>query len=138
MSLTDIVENSNYVTDEEIVSTNILGIANTCIAEVNRRVGTALPFFEEKALIEDLKTSYDAIPDYWVFALFEPYCSYAIMANDGDENARDFHYNRFTSALKDFKDNGMDTITSSSYMGDAVKATEIDVSDVTVHWSGWL
>lgn len=136
MSLNEIVENSNYVTDEEIVSNNILGIANTCIAEVNRRVGTALPFFEEESLVDG--NYYDAIPGYWVFALFEPYCSYAIMANDGDSEARDFHYNRFLSALNDFKENGLDTITSSEYQGDVVKSTPIDVSDVTVHWSGWL
>lgn len=136
MSLNEIVENSNYVTDEEITVDNILGIANTCIAEVNRRVGTALPFFVEDDLTD--LDHYEAIPDYWVFALFEPYCAYAIMANDGDSDARDFHYNRFTAALKDFKDNGLDTITSSSYMGDTVKSTAIDVSDVTVHWGQWI
>ena len=136
MSLTEIAENSNYITDEEIVSNNILGIANTCISEVNRRVGTALPFFEEESLVDG--DYYDAIPDYWVFALFEPYCSYAIMANDGDSEARDFHYNRFISALADFKENGLDSITSSEYEGDVVKQTPIDVSDVTVHWGGWI
>lgn len=136
MSLNEIVENSNYVTDEEIMSANVLGIANTCIAEVNRRVGTALPFFEEASLTDG--EAYDAIPDYWVFALFEPYCSYAIMANDGDTNSRDFHYNRFLKALDDFKDNGLGTITSSKYAGDAIKCTEIDVSNVTVHWGGWV
>lgn len=136
MSLTEIAENSNYITDEEIVTNNLLGIANTCISEVNRRVGTALPFFEEESLVDG--DYYDAIPDYWVFALFEPYCSYAIMANDGDKEARDFHYNRFISALSDFKENGLDTITSSEYEGDVVKVTPIDVSDVTVHWGGWI
>lgn len=136
MSLNEIVENSNYVTDEEIVSANILGIANTCIAEVNRRVGTALPFFEEESLTDG--DAYDAIPDYWVFALFEPYCSYAIMANDGDTNSRDFHYNRFLDALKDFESRGMGSITSKDYLGDNVKSLPIDVSDVTVHWGGWL
>ena len=136
MSLNEIVENSNYVTDEEIVSANILGIANTCIAEVNRRVGTALPCFEKEALTEP--DAYDAIPDYWVFALFEPYCSYAIMANDGDTNARDFHYNRFLDALKDFKSNGLSYISSKDYEGYTVNSTGIDVSDVTVHWVGWV
>lgn len=136
MSLNEIAENSNYVTDEEIVSSNILGIANTCISEVNRRVGTALPFFTEESLVDG--DYYDAIPSYWVFALFEPYCAYAIMANDGDSDARDFHYNRFISALADFKENGLDTITSSEYQGDVVKVTPIDVSDVTVHWGNWL
>lgn len=136
MSLTEIAENSNYITDEEIVTNNLLGIANTCISEVNRRVGTALPFFEEESLVDG--DYYDAIPDYWVFALFEPYCSYAIMANDGDKEARDFHYNRFISALADFKENGLDSITSSEYEGDVVKVTPIDVSDVTVHWGSWV
>lgn len=136
MSLNEIAENSNYITDEEIISANILGIANTCIAEVNRRVGTALPFFEEASLTDG--EVYDAIPDYWVFALFEPYCSYAIMANDGDTNSRDFHYNRFLAALDDFKNNGIGTISSSEYAGDAIKYTDIDVSNVTVHWGGWI
>lgn len=136
MSLKEIAENSNYVTDEEIVSSNLLGIANTCISEVNRRVGTALPFFEEESLVDG--DYYDAIPDYWVFALFEPYCAYAIMANDGDADARDFHYNRFISALADFKENGIDTITSAEYRGDVVRVLPIDVSDVTIHWGGWI
>lgn len=135
MNLQDIAKNANYVTDEEITSDNILGIANACISEVNRRVGTALPFFEEESLVDG--DYYDAIPSYWVFALFEPYCAYAIMANDGDKDARDFHYNRFISALADFKENGLDTITSSEYQGDVVKVTPVDVSDVTVHWGEW-
>ena len=135
MSLNEIVENSNYVTDEEITSDRVLGIANQCIAEVNRRVGTALPFFDANSLTDD--GAYDAIPNYWVVALLEPYYSYSIMANDGDSNARDFHYERFTAALGDFKDKGIDEITSSKYAGNNVKSAEIDVSDVTVHWGEW-
>ena len=135
MNLQDIAKNANYVTDEEITSENILGVANACISEVNRRVGTALPFFEQESLVDG--DYYDAIPSYWVSALFEPYCAYSIMANDGDKDARDFHYNRFISALADFKENGLDTITSSKYKGDVVKAIPVDVSDVTVHWGEW-
>ena len=136
MSLNEIAANSNYVTDEEIVSSNILGMANTCISEVNRKVGTALPFFTQESLVDG--EYYDAIPSYWVFALVEPYFAYAIMANDGDKEARDFHYNRFMSALADFKENGLDTITSREYEGDVVKDIAIDVSNRTVHWGGWL
>lgn len=135
MNLNEIIENSNYITDEEIVSANVLGIANTCIVEVNRRAGTALPYFEEASLTDG--EAYDAIPNYWQFALLEPYYSYSIMANDGDTNSRDFHYNRFLDALKDFKSNGLGSISSKEYAGDAVKSTAMDVSDVTVHWSGW-
>ena len=47
MSLQDIVKNSNYVTDEAMLSANLLGIANTGIAEVNGYCDTMLPFFTD-------------------------------------------------------------------------------------------
>ena len=47
MSLKEVVANSNYITDEDLTSTNLLGIANTAIAEINTRCGTKLPFFKE-------------------------------------------------------------------------------------------
>ena len=43
MNLNDIVLNSNYVTDEEMEDTNIVGIANTAISEVNSKISTNLP-----------------------------------------------------------------------------------------------
>lgn len=136
MTLNEIVENSNYVTDEELTDANVLGIANTCIAEVNRRAGTKLPFFTSESLTDG--EAYDALPETWVFALCEPYYSYAIMANDGDSDARDFHYNRFLKAVEDFINNGLGDISTTEYEGDATKFTAVDVSDVTVHWGGWI
>ena len=68
------------------------------------------------------------------------------MANDGDTNARDFHYNRFLTALQQFKEKGLGYILTvdpgtgepTGYEGDSVSYRKIDVSDVSVHWKGWF
>ena len=137
MSLKEIVENSNYVTDEELTDSNILGMGNTCLSEVNKKCGTLLPFFTMEDI--SLGDNYDAIPETWVLALVEPYFSYSIAANDGDYNARDFHYNRFLGAVEDFKNSGMGTISKKEYKGDSnINVKAIDVSDVTLNWGGWF
>lgn len=143
MSLQDIVKNSNYVTDEAMLSANLLGIANTGIAEVNGYCDTMLPFFIDE---QTTKSTYNAIPETWQLRLLEPYYAYAIMANDGDTNARDFHYNRFLTALQQFKEKGLGDILTvdpetgelTGYEGDSVSYRKIDVSDVSVHWKGWF
>ena len=81
MVLNDIVDNSNYVTDEELQDNMLLGMSNNCIAEVNAQCGTLLPFFKEESL--ENGDAYNAIPAVWVLRLVEPYLSYAIAANDG-------------------------------------------------------
>ena len=88
MTLTTIVENSNYVTDEELTSSNLLGIANTAISEVNAYCGCMLPLFGTESLTDE--DAYDALPDTWQLRLLEPYYSYSISANDTDSDARDF------------------------------------------------
>ena len=135
MNLKEILQNSNYVTDEELQDNMLLGMSNNCIAEVNAQCGTLLPFFKEEYL--ENGDAYNAIPAVWVLRLVEPYLSYAIAANDGDTDARDFHYNRFLKALEQFKTNGLHTITSSEYEGQANSVRAIDVSDRTFHWNGW-
>ncbi len=136
MKLNDIVKNSNYITDEDLQDNNILGLSNLAIAEVNGRCNTNLPFFTEANLSSE---SYGVIPAFWVLRLIEPYLSYSIAANEGDANVRDFHYNRFLSAMEDFKNNGLSSISSSSYKADtSAKAKPLNVSDVTMHWRGWI
>ena len=135
MNLKEILQNSNYVTDEELQDNMLLGMSNNCIAEVNAQCGTLLPFFKEESL--ENGDAYNAILAVWVLRLVEPYLSYAIAANDGDTDARDFHYNRFLKALEQFKTNGLHTITSSEYEGQANSVRAIDVSDRTFHWNGW-
>ena len=143
MLLDEIVANSNYVTDEELADTNLVGAANTALAEVNSKCSTNLPFFIEDNVSG---TPYIAITPSWVLRLIEPYLAYVIAANDTDTNARDFHYNRFLVALSDFKSKGLDSILAinpetgkeTGYVGDMSNMVTMDVSDVTVHWMGFI
>lgn len=143
MVLINIVKNSNYITDEEIIDSNIVGITNSAIAEINSRCSTNLPF----ATNDNLQTiSYIAMTDTWQLRLFEPYISYSIAANDGDVNNRDFHYNRFLQALSEFKENGLGSILETDpgtgedtgYAGNSANIVPIDASEVTFSWEGWI
>ena len=140
MTLTTIVENSNYVTDEELTSSNLLGMANTAISEVNAYCGCMLPLFETESLTE--ADAYDELTDTWQLRLLEPYYSYSISANDTDSDARDFHYNRFLKALEQFKSAGAGAgglaDLDEEYSGDNTKVVELDPSNRTVHWGGWI
>lgn len=145
MLLDDVVKNSNYVTDEELNDTNVVGLSNSAIAETNSKCGTKLPLFSSE---NTSGTPYKTLPDFWVLRLVEPYLAYGIAANDTDTNARDFHYNRFLQAVTDFKDKGLNDIVEefdpetgeqiTDYAGDSVRMAKIDASDVTMHWKGWI
>ena len=143
MILNDIVDNSNYVTDEELNDNNLVGMANSAIAEVNSKCSTKLPFFVE----DNISTiKYIAVTESWLLRLIEPYLSYSIAANDTNSNDRDFHYNRFLQAIDEFKENGLDSILTidpttgeeTGYAGSSSKMAVIDASDVTMHWGGWF
>ena len=147
MTLQEVVDNSNYMTDENMVSSNLLGIGNNAISEVNAKVRTKLPFFEDTNVSSE---DYWALPGFWVLRLIEPYYSFVIMANDGDVDARDFHYNRFLAALEDFKNNGLDDIATeypeghpnageeTGFQGNSMRSAKIDVSERTVkYFGGW-
>lgn len=143
MVLNDIVDNSNYVTDEELNDNNLVGMANSAIAEINSKCSTNLPFFVE----DNVSTiKYIAVTASWLLRLIEPYLSYSIAANDTNSNDRDFHYNRFLQAIAEFKENGLDDILTidpetgeeTGYAGESSKMAVIDASDVTMHWGGWF
>lgn len=143
MFLKDIVDNSNYVTDEELNDNNLVGMANSAIAEINSKCSTNLPFFDE----DNVSTiRYIAVTPSWLLRLIEPYLSYSIAANDTNSNDRDFHYNRFLQAISEFKENGLDDILAIDpetgeeldYAGSSSKMAVIDASDVTMHWGGWF
>lgn len=142
MILNDIVENSNYVTDESMIDNNLVGMANSAIAEVNSKCGTKLPFFED----DNVSTKeYWAVSDFWQLRLIEPYLSYSIAANDTDPDNRDFHYNRFLQAISEFKENGLEDIATVNpetgeevdFKGTSDNMVKIDPTDVTIHWMGW-
>lgn len=144
MILSTIVENSNYVTDEELLDTNLVGMSNQAIAEVNSKCGTNLPLLTEDNVST---TPYTVLKGTWLLRLIEPYLSYSIAANDTDINNRDFHYNRFLQAIQDFKDRLSDAIqedidpetgeVTSNYGGDSERMVKVDATDATIHWMGW-
>lgn len=140
MTLQEIAETSNYVTDEEIQGSNLLGSANAGISEVNAYCGCLLPLYTEDSLTDG--EAYTALEDTWQIRLLEPYYAYSIAANDGDTNARDFHYNRFLKAMDLFKGaatgSGGIADLPDELQGGAARQKAIDVSDVTVHWGGWV
>lgn len=126
MFLLDIYENAAYISDEEMDMDAIVRIANQCFSVVNSKVGTNLPFFTE----ENYNTTmYDAVSASWQYRLIEPYMTWAILNNDGAENALlDDHYQRFLDALNDFKNMGLDDIKTedgdgnpTGYEGNALK-----------------
>lgn len=136
MLLKDIHENSSYVTDEEMSSSDVVAAANGAISEVNTKIGTNLPFFTS----ENYQTKeYDAFGNSWQLRLIEPYLSYSIAANDSDTNARDFHYNRFLAALSDFQVKGISSIVTeivdddgnvieTGYAGTGGRIVKVDAS----------
>lgn len=143
MLINEIVKNSNYVTDEQMVDSNLLGISNLALAEVNSKCGTELPFFTKENLSEKV---YWAISSSWLLRLIEPYLSYSIASNDSDSVNRDFHYNRFLQAILEFKEKGLQSIAEVNpetgeevnFKGTSDNMAIIDASKVTMHWEGWI
>ena len=143
MLLKEIYESSNYVTDEEMSSTQTVNAANAALAEVNTKVGTKLPFYTN----DNYQTvTYDKFSADWQLRLIEPYLSYSIAANDSDINARDFHYNRFLAALKEFQVSGIESIKTDDvdsegnpidYVGNSKRVVKIDASARPNPFRGW-
>lgn len=143
MLLKEIYESAQYVTDEEMSSSQTVGAANAALAEVNTKVGTKLPFYTN----DNYQTiAYDKFSDSWQMRLIEPYLSYSIAANDSDVNARDFHYNRFLAALKEFQISGIDSIKTDDvdaegnpidYKGTSGRVVKINASARSNPFRGW-
>ena len=143
MLLKEIYENSSYVTDEDMSSTQVVALANSAIAEINTKIGTKLPFYDN----ENYQTiAYDKFSDSWQLRLIEPYLSYVIAANDADINARDFHYNRFLGALKEFQVSGIESIKTDDvddegnpidYVGSSKRVVKLNAVDRANPFRGW-
>jgi len=141
MTLRQVTENSQYITDEDIETSNLVGMVNNGLAEVNSKVKTNLPLCTAANLTED----YWALKGTWFLRLMEPYVSFAIMANDGD-TVRQEHYQRFLDALNDFKNNGLGDIADvypdgdehagepTGFGGRSGKKALMDVSARTIWW----
>ena len=142
MLLKDIYKNSNYLTDEDMTNSNVIGLANNAIAEINTKVKTDLPFYTEDNYST---TEYDAITASWQLRLIEPYLTFSIFTNDGvDNNTMNFHYNRFLTAISDFKKDGLDYIknlnddgTATGYVGNAKKKATVKENIEANPFRGW-
>ena len=143
MLLKDIVDNSNYITDEELLDSKVVGMTNSAIAEINAKCSTNLPL----AIADNISTkAYTALLGTWSLRLFEPYLSYSISANDTDAETRDFHYNRFLQAISELKDNidkailmvDPDTGLPTGYEGSSSNVAAIDASEYSYPWEGWF
>ena len=145
MLLQDIYKSANYLTDEEMASDQVVIIANNAISEINTKVGTKLPFYDDANFQEQ---EYDAFSDDWQLRLIEPYLSFAIATNDADFNNRDFHYNRFLNAISEFKITGLDSIKKyetdeqgneieTGYLGSAKRVVKINASERINPFAGW-
>ena len=141
MTLKQVIDNSQYITDEDITTTNLVGMVNNGIAEVNGKVKTNLPL----CTVENMTEDYWALGGTWFLRLFEPYVSFTIMANDGDV-VRQEHYQRFLAALEDFKNNGLGDIADvypegdehvgepTGFAGRSGKKAIVDASERFIWW----
>lgn len=142
MLLVNIYNAAAYITDEELTTTQAVNLANEGIAKINTMVNTNLPFFTTDNYQKD---EYDAVTKNWQFALLEPFLSWTIAANDAAaENIIEFHYQRFLSAIADFKNRGLGDIKTeddegnpTGYEGTSKRIVPIDSTNVVNPFGSW-
>jgi hypothetical protein len=140
MTIVEIAANSQYLTDNTITDARLLGVGNQCIAEINTKVGTKLPLF----VLDNVRTTtYSAVTNDWQLRLIEPYVSYAIMANDNNDNVMVSNYSRFLDAIKDFKKHGLKDIKlvdeddePTGYEGTSKRSVKVSTANRTVSFFG--
>ena len=99
MTLSDIVTNSQFFTDETVAQINSVSVANKALSIINTECKTLFPF------MENLTDLYTYMPKNWLFSLLSPYISYAIKMNDSSLSEADRYLEEFYRALNNFKDN---------------------------------
>ncbi|MBR3209199.1 MAG: hypothetical protein IKN65_00110 [Clostridia bacterium] len=99
MTLSDIVNNSQFFTDETVAQINSVSVANKALSIINTECKTLFPF------MENLTDVYNYMPKNWLFSLLSPYISYAIKMNDSSLSEADRYLEEFYRALNNFKDN---------------------------------
>ena len=99
MTLSDIVTNSQFFTDETVAQINSVSVANKALSIINTECKTLFPF------MENLTDLYTYMPKNWLFTLLSPYISYAIKMNDSSLSEADRYLEEFYRAQNNFKDN---------------------------------
>ncbi len=98
MTLSEIVKNSQFFTDESIEQDTSINVANKALAIINTECKTLFPD------VESMNDEYSYMPRKWLFALLSPYISYAIKMNDSSLTEADRYLEEFYRALNNFKD----------------------------------
>lgn len=99
MTLSEILTNSQFSTDESIEQTLAVNTANKALAIINTECRTLFP------KMENTTSTYTSMPSNWLFALLSPYISYTIKMNDSSITEADRYLDEFYRALNNFKDN---------------------------------
>lgn len=143
MLLKEIYDNSAYLMDEDMTESQAVAVANGGIAVINTKASTNLPFFTTDNYQKD---PYDAVKNSWQLRLLEPYITWSMYSNDGvsDNSVLNFHYNRFTSAIEDFKNLGLGDIKTededgnpTGYEGSSKKSALIKNNKAINPFRGW-
>lgn len=111
MTINEITQLANNMTDENYASSLILGFVNQVIARINVTMDANLPVYL------DTTTNYTALNDSWQRMLFVSYASYAIKANDGSLNEADRFRNEFETSFRLLEENKFKAIVTT-YRGD--------------------
>lgn len=99
MTLSEILTNSQFSTDESIEQDLAVNTANKALAIINTECKTTFP------KLESTTETYTVMPSNWLFALLSPYISYTIKMNDSSITEADRYLDEFYRALNNFKDN---------------------------------
>lgn len=99
MNLTDVINNSEFFTDENAETVNYLSLGNKAIAIINTECKTLFPRIKNES---DL---YTYMPKDWFYALLSPYLSYGVKMNDSSLTEAEMYLEEFYRALSNFKDN---------------------------------
>ena len=98
MTLSEILVNSNFSTDETINQDIAVNTANRALALINTECKTLFPRFET------FTDTYNSMPSKWLFTLLSPYISYTVKMNDTSITEADRYLEEFYRALNNFKD----------------------------------
>lgn len=99
MTLSEILVNSHFSTDETVNQEIAVNTANRALAIINTECKTLFPNFES------FSETYTSMPSKWLFTLLSPYISYTIKMNDTSLSEADRYLEEFYRALNNFKDN---------------------------------
>lgn len=110
MTINQIKDLANEMTDENFEASLIMGFVNNVIARTNVTLDASLPLFTA------VDANYTALSENWQRLLFVSYASYAIKANDGSLNEADRYRREFETSFRLLEEHKFKAI-ASTYQG---------------------